>query len=71
MVDDTRTATVEYPGGKLCESYVWSSHKVKGEVSPGITLVVNKVKQEGFNPYLQILSQGEDAIPMISELVRA
>ena len=35
-----------------------------------MTLVVNEVKEEGFNHYLQILSQGEDASPMISGQVR-
>ena len=38
--------------------------------SQPVTLVVNEVKQEGFNHYLWILSQGEDASPMISGLVR-
>ena len=38
--------------------------------SQPVTLVVNEVKEEGFNHYLQILSQGEDASPMISGLVR-
>ena len=38
--------------------------------SQPVTLVVNEVKEEGFYHYLQILSQGEDASPMISGLVR-
>ena len=38
--------------------------------SQPVTLVVNEVKEEGFNHYLQILSQGVDASPMISGLVR-
>lgn len=44
------------------------SYRILG--SQPVTLVVNEVKQEGFNHYLQILSQGEDASPMISGLVR-
>ena len=35
-----------------------------------MTLVVIEVKEEEFNHYLQLLSQGEDASPMISGLVR-
>ena len=38
--------------------------------SKPVTSVVNKVKKEGFNYYLGILSQGEDTSPMISGLVR-
>ena len=38
--------------------------------SQPVTLVVSEVKQEGFNHYFQILSQGKDASPMISGLVR-
>ena len=35
-----------------------------------MTLVVIEVKEEEFNLYLQILSQGDDASPIISGLVR-
>ena len=38
--------------------------------SQPVTLVIKEVKEEGFNHYLWILSEGEDASPMIYGFVR-
>ena len=55
----------------MCILFSWHKHIPDGILgSQPVTLVVNEVKQEGFNHYLWILSQGEDASPIISGLVR-